>query len=287
MVTVMHNLIDLDSIAKNEKLPRSTILRCKTNNELQQRYYLYLPKSLSPSTPLMISVHGISRNARRHALRFSEYAEQYNVALLAPRFSHKHFPDFQRLGREKRGLRADHALHNTLNEVRQRTALTHSPLYMFGYSGGGQFVHRYAMAYPSNIAKIAIGAAGWYTLPDEQVTFPYGIAPNKRLADLTFKKKCFLRIPTGVYVGELDNARDTSLRQSQKLDLQQGITRIERAHHWIHAMRTAAQEHGYNTTYHIETLPQSDHSFSRSVKYGRLAERVFEFLFNENSPTKH
>ena len=275
----MRNIIEVEGNRDFHALPTGEVLRCRTSGELHQRYYLYLPDDFHKTTPLLVSVHGISRNARGHALRFADFAEHYGVALLVPRFNRRLFPDFQRLGREQRGLRADHALHAMLHEVSDLTGLDTQRIYMFGYSGGGQFTHRYAMAYPEQVVAIAIGAAGWYTLPDLQFKYPYGIAPNRRLPELRFNAEHFLRIPACAFVGEQDCKRDNALRQSSQIDALQGQTRLERARCWIASMREAALTYGYDTHYQMEVLPNSDHSFSRSVRFGGLGERVFRFLF--------
>jgi pimeloyl-ACP methyl ester carboxylesterase len=110
--------------------------------------------------------------AKDHALKFASFAERYGVVLVAPLFPKDRFGDYQRLGRNGRGERADQALNRILTEVGFLTGANIDKLYMFGYSGGGQFVHRYAMAYPQRTARIVVAAAGWYTFPDSAVNYP-------------------------------------------------------------------------------------------------------------------
>ena len=119
--------------------------------------------------------------------QFAYFAERYGVILVAPLFPKDRFCDYQRLGREGRGERADHALNRILAEVRLLTGTDINRLYMFGYSGGGQFVHRYALAYPERMARIVIAAAGWYTFPDQNVNYPRGIKKAKGLPDIHFE----------------------------------------------------------------------------------------------------
>jgi pimeloyl-ACP methyl ester carboxylesterase len=152
-------------------------------------------------------------------------------------------------------------------------------LYLFGYSGGAQFAHRYTMAYPERVASIVIGAAGWYTFPDPARTYPRGIRPSRALPDLRLDPQKFLKVPACVLVGERDITRDPQLRQNRRLDRQQGSTRVERGERWVAAMRRAAQAQGLGTRYQFELLPRSNHSFERSVRRGKMAGRVFRFLF--------
>ncbi|HHI76879.1 MAG TPA: hypothetical protein ENJ94_06875, partial [Gammaproteobacteria bacterium] len=48
---------------------------------------LYLPDAARPPRRLLVSVHGISRNAEEHLQEGLPLAAAYGVALLVPRFS--------------------------------------------------------------------------------------------------------------------------------------------------------------------------------------------------------
>jgi len=245
------------------------------NNAL--RYFLYVPSKGATNAPVLVSVHGISRNADKHARRFSRYAERHGVVVVAPLFDKQNYAGYQRLGLS--GNRADLALNQILDEVSELTQANVQKLYMFGYSGGGQFVHRYAMAYPHRVNSIVVGAAGWYTMPDSNQRFPYGLAPHPKLPDLTFSPCEFLRIPAYALVGEQDIMRDPALRQSKRLDQQQGYTRFERGERWVEAMKQAARQYGHETEFRFISLPKADHSFTRSIKAGGMADQVFNCLF--------
>ena len=258
----------------------------KPNNKVQERqlasnkalrYFLYVPLKVDKSTSVLVSVHGISRNAEKHARYFANYAERHGVVVVAPLFDKENFSGYQRLGLSNH--RADLALNEILSEVAELTQANVQQIYMFGYSGGGQFVHRYAMAYPQRVKAMAVGAAGWYTLPDANQRFPYGTAPHPKLPDLKFEPSQFLRIPAYILVGDLDTERDSTLRQSKKLDQQQGYSRFERGECWVKIMQNAAQQYEYNTEFRFISLPKSGHSFTRGVKTGGLAEQVFHCLF--------
>jgi len=261
-------------------LPTGTVLTRCLQIRPEQRYFLYLPrKKRFEDCRVFVSVHGISRNAKIHARFFAQFAEQYGVVLVAPLFDKALHPRYQRFGFD--GVRADIMLQYICSEVAQFTGADVSQLYMFGYSGGGQFVHRYAMAYPEQVAALAVGAAGWYTFPDPSRAFPYGIQPHHKLQDLHFDLERFLQIPATVFVGDRDIERDDALRKSQHLDIEQGDTRLSRGQRWIAAMQSAAEARGIKTRYQFESLPESDHSFSRCVRRGNLCGKVFQHLFGE------
>lgn len=243
-------------------------------------YFLYVPSGGSRGAPLLVSVHGISRNAREHVEVFAPWAERHRVVLLAPVLGRQMFPDYQRLGRLGRGRRADQALQQMVADARRVTAVSGERLHLFGYSGGGQFVHRYALAYPAQVAAYAAGAAGWYTLPDSRRGFPRGTQSSPDLPDLQFDLPAFLSIPGCVLVGERDVERDPELNTSASIDRRQGLTRVERGQRWVAAMERAARKQGVVGRFRFELLPGAGHSFTESVERGRLAERVFAWLFD-------
>lgn len=264
----LHRHIQVHQLAQNKAL----------------HYFQYTPSRVTANTQVLVAVHGISRNAQKQARLFAEQAERYNVLIIAPLFDQTHYAGYQRLGLS--GQRADLALNQILDEVASKTQVNTQKFSLFGYSGGGQFVHRYAMAYPERVKAMAIGAAGWYTLPNPQKRYPYGIAPHPKLPDLTFNAEQFLRIPAYVLVGEEDTLRDDALRKSKKIDQQQGFNRFERGQRWILAMQHAAQQKGLNTPYQFIALPNANHSFTRSIKTGGMAKQVFTALFGKKTTQK-
>lgn len=248
----------------------------------EQPYFLYVPPRSQAGAPVLVTVHGVSRNAEEHARRFKRLAKQYGVVLVAPLFPKERFPDYQRLGQSGKGERPDQVLRAILGEVGDLTGADVNRVYLFGYSGGGQFVHRYAMAYPDQVAAVAVGAAGWYTFPDPAARFPRGLKPRAKSLALRFEPEAFLKVPMAAFVGERDVRRGAArpeMKQSARVDAQQGWTRLERGHRWIEAMRTAAVAHRLTTPYQYEVLPHASHSFRASMKRGQLGQRAFVFLF--------
>jgi pimeloyl-ACP methyl ester carboxylesterase len=222
-------------------------------------------------------VHGISRNAEEQVHAFMADAEKNDTLLIAPLFDTERFRDYQRLGRAGRGPRADLALQRILREVALLTGANCSRPDLFGYSGGGQFVHRYAFAHPRLVRSAVLGAPGWYSLPNQKQRFPYGTARCKGLPGITFDSTDYLRVPFYTLVGELDHQRDHELNKKRRLDRRQGMQRIARGRNWTEAMRRAARRKGLATEYRFDLLPGADHSFSACIA-GGLSGQVFKFL---------
>ena len=116
-------------------------------------------------------------------------------------------------------------------------------------------------------------------MPDHKRRFPYGIRPTRQLTGVAFNPEEFLRVPMHVLVGELDVA-DKNMRHTERLDRQQGKTRLERAHNWVAAMRQAAVVYGLPPLVTIDAVADIDHSFKRFCRRGALPERVMSFLFD-------
>lgn len=239
---------------------------------------MYVPTSRTANAPLLVAVHGISRNAPQQAKLLAPHAERYATVLLAPHFDEERFGAYQRLGREQPGARADVVLDEMFQEIAWLAGAETAQIYLFGFSGGAQFAHRYAMAHPERVAHAVLVSAGWYTFPDPAVRFPYGLRPSRKHALITFDPEAFLRVPITVLVAQEDDS-NSSLRRTARCDAQQGVTRRERAHNWVNAMRAAAEAHNIEPVVNIEEFSGGNHSFKAFIQDERHASRLFDLLF--------
>jgi pimeloyl-ACP methyl ester carboxylesterase len=261
--------------------PGRVVLRSVSTNA-QHRYYQYVPVAPVPGRTL-VSVHGISRNARDHARLLAPLAERYGATVIAPLFDEAFYSDYQRLGRRGRGRRADLALNDILTDA--FGTATPPAIRLFGYSGGGQFAHRYTLAYPDRVAGLALAAPGWFTFPDPRRRYPYGLGSADGLSGVHFDPDRFLRVPTLVLVGAHDVERGASLRRSQRLDRDQGRDRVTRGRHWIGAMRREAQRRGFATRFLFECMPNTNHDFVSAMTRDAMGVAVFRFLFGDSPST--
>lgn len=256
------------------------IVSRKLINDSKQEYFLYLPRKRCIGRPIFITVHGVKRMAKEHAREFAPFADRHNVVLVAPLFPKNRFNDYQRLGFNGKSVRSDLALNRIIEEVVFLTGADTKKLYMFGYSGGGQFVHRYAMAYPQNLKRIVVAAPGWYTFPNHKIRYPRGIRKTRKLLDIAFDPAQFLSIPVCVMVGDKDIHRDAELNKSFRIDRQQGYNRLERGKTWVRSMENAARARNMNTKFDFQILSGCHHSFLKCMRKGQMGQRVFNFLFD-------
>lgn len=261
------------------KPPAGTVVTRKLIDDPKQEYFLYVPRKGCKGISVFITVHGVKRMAKEHAGEFAPFAERYGVVLVAPLFPKGRFCDYQRLGRNGKSVRADLVMNRIIEEVGFLTGADTDALFMFGYSGGGQFVHRYAMAYPQKPKRIVVAAPGWYTFPDYTANYPLGIKKVQGLGNVTFDPARFLSIPACVMVGERDVHRDAELNKSKRVDRQQGFNRLERGKAWARAMENAARARSLDTEFDFQVLPGCNHSFLKCMHRSQMGERVFTFLF--------
>lgn len=256
------------------------VLHLQSDSRPVLSYYLYRPRGHVDCGRILVSVHGVSRNAREHVDAFRAFADRYGVMLLAPVFSADAFRDYQRLGRAGIGPRADLALIRVLNELTVSLGIDTSRVDLFGFSGGAQFAHRFAYAHGQRLRRLVLGAAGWYTMPDPAVGYPYGTRSAKGLDGARLNPVAFARLPTLVLVGGMDDREDDDeLNRRRIVCDMQGLHRVERARRWADAMNKLARRTGRAGCVDLRVLPGVGHSFVEAVRTGRLGELVFEHCY--------
>jgi poly(3-hydroxybutyrate) depolymerase len=228
--------------------------------------------------PLAVCVHGYTRQPLDQLRAFAPLAVRLGFALALPLFDDRHHRRYQQLLHPRRGTRSDLALLHTLDAMADRHGVDASRLFLFGYSGGAQFVHRFAMCHPQRTAALAIGAAGWYTWPDTQHEWPLGLADAQARLGAPIDLERFLRLPMALWVGERDTGADEHLRDEPRLASLQGAHRLERARNWTDAVRGAGRVRGISNEVTVTVLPRVGHDFASCDRKGELAAHVMDFF---------
>jgi len=255
--------------------PNALCTRTRTSEGAPLDSHVYAPAGRRESLGTLISVHGVTRRAHEQFARWLPFAERLQLTLVAPRFGRDRFPGYQRLAGMKGGLPADLALRRLLDQLRNDRLVGAGPVFLFGYSGGAQFVHRFLLAHPDAADGAAVASAGWYTFPDRVTPFPYGLATSR--VPLASRLDAFLQKPLLVAVGEEDIQRDRQLRRRPWMDAWQGRTRVERAERWTEALRSEARRRGLGSRVSLCHLPGAGHSFTECMAAG-LGWQVAMFL---------
>lgn len=244
-------------------------LYLQLRGEPLREYFAFVPPGSEASPPLVL-VHGISRNVAQMILRFCAEAERRNVPLIAPLFRKASYGMYQQLLDRRSGARADEALFDILDDVEARWGVRAQQFHLFGFSGGGQFAHRFAYLHARRLLSCVPVSSGWYSWPDHQLKWPLGLleapAAQLNLAPLEL-------LPMHVLVGEWDTRLDEALRKGAAIEAVQGVSRLERAERFCAAMR----DRRANPNCTLTVLPGVGHSFDSACRAG-VVQLVFDLI---------
>lgn len=229
-----------------------------------------------PGQEVLVAVHGISRNAAEIAMRFAAHPAFAQMTIIAPLFSKESFGQYQQLETRKPGqTRADAALIGLLDVLAAELEAPTGQFRLFGFSGGAQMAHRFAMLHPQRVARLCVVSAGWYCLPRTDLAWPYGLGSADG-APLVGPE--FLDIPTTVIVGNRDTRVDGSVRQDPLILEHQGRNRLRRARSFVRAAGAFADSLGKSARPQLLTLHGMSHDFTQCVAEGDLVEIVAQNL---------
>lgn len=241
-------------------------------------YFAYVPRNVSATSPLMVTVHGIDRKALQHTVRFSRLAEALGFVVLAPLFSKARMPRYQRVARGPNGESPIEAFELTVDHFQRASGLQAAPIRLFGYSGGAQFAMRQVLLGSLPVARLALAAPGWFTMPDQTLEFPYGAAAGAASEGRQPDFGRLLATPTLLMVGGEDKRRDSSLNRDKIVERTQGRTRVERAQSWHEAMCADADRRGLPCLTELRVLPGAPHDFDENMQNYGLGDIVAEWL---------
>lgn len=112
-------------------------------------FCMYVPDSYDEHSherwPLVVAVHGTLRESQVMRNRFARFAEQRRAIVLSPLFpagigNPLDVDNYKLI--EYRGIRFDRILLAMIDQVAAIYRLDTERVLMYGFSGGGQFVHR-------------------------------------------------------------------------------------------------------------------------------------------------
>ena len=169
---------------------------------------LYVPKSASASerSPLLVLIHGTTR---RDWMResFGDFAERTGTVLLLPLFPvGAAAPDdvhgFKWIDAHE--VRHDLLLLDMIDQAAGIWPLATHRFALFGYSGGGQFAHRFLYLHPHRLRALSIGAPGNVTLPDLVRFWPAGLRGIEERFGVEFDAGAVQAVPLHLVVGGAD-----------------------------------------------------------------------------------
>jgi poly(3-hydroxybutyrate) depolymerase len=228
------------------------------------RVYTYRPRKCDTPCPIVFVMAGMKRDASRYRDYWELQADRYNVMIVAPEFSHEHWPKAAAYnlgdvaGQDDREKWAFSAIEHLFDEVRDGQ----QDYRIFGHSAGAQFVQRMALFRPDSRASVMVAAnPGWYTMPEWRRdkaadAFPYSLVGAKA-GEAEVKRALARRFV--LLLGAKDNdPDDENLNQSAGAK-RQGETRVERGENFFKSATAASQVLGTRLAWELVEIPDVAH----------------------------
>lgn len=223
-------------------------------------YCLYVPTTYAEhetkSYPLIVVVHGTERGAQAYRDAFADFAEQHEAIVLAPLFpcgivesgleyhNYKfiHFHD----------IRFDLVLLAMIEELGEMYRIDAGRFLLFGFSGGGQFAHRFYYLHPERLLGVSIGAPGWVTLLDEERDWWVGVRDLEHQFGVRPNMQSLRDVPIQLVAGSDDiETWDVIIPKGSRYWMpganDAGRTRLDR----LAALRDTFEQHGLTVRHDI------------------------------------
>ena len=139
-------------------------------------------KRHTPDSPVIFALHGVNRNLAYTLQTWTPLADRLGFLLVVPSFDNRRFPGTfsYAQGGVTNGRLPRWSSYNAIlpifAEVSRHYGVKRTGFRIYGHSAGAQFLHRFLYFHPeAPVERAVISMAGWYTLPDEDVRWPYGL----------------------------------------------------------------------------------------------------------------
>lgn len=156
-------------------------------------YYVYTPATLDPQKTywLVVGVHGYKSNGK-NAAGLAGWADQHDCIVVGPSFPNE--------GYQTMDHRSDEQLLAVFRELSKSYKL-HPKLYIFGFSGGAQYAHRFMMRYPQLVVGCSAHSAGtwatgspWHSVNPKASHIPFVMSCGENDTAKSFEGAAYPRI---------------------------------------------------------------------------------------------
>ncbi|MET1043263.1 MAG: hypothetical protein ABWX59_03950 [Microbacteriaceae bacterium] len=231
------------------------------------RVWYSAPEGSLADADILIVMHGAQRDGKDYRADWLPLLKGTNTLLLVPEFSEREYRGVEayNLGRtvNRDGDLRPHdewsfgAIEQLFDFVVDEVDSSATDYALFGHSAGAQFVHRFVEFMPKARVRVAVAAnAGWYTVPDDSIEFPYG-TEDAPIAASEMRAAFAHRLIVLLGLDDTD-PRDDLLQRDRNTD-KQGKTRLARGKHFFEQARTVADEDSAPFNWQLRTVPGVAH----------------------------
>lgn len=250
-------------------------------NDDSLRLYYYRPHGWTEANDVFIAFHGFGRDGGSYAKALRKMADERNMMIVCPEFTEKKYPGAEWYqeggfmdgnGEVRVKERQTFSAASRVVEAVRTRARTKGKVILFGHSAGGQFVHRLSLFHElDGVDVIAVANSGWFTMPDGEIEYPYGIK-NTGITDEELAR-AFAR-PVVLFMGSDDVERKPPFRATPEADAQ-GLNRMERCKNYFNRCKGKAEELGVPFNWKLEIVEGVAH---QGVK---MAEGAVAYIAKE------
>ena len=173
-------------------------------------YCLYVPPEIAEHTAapdLVVMIHGTKRTFTSYRDQLAEFGRWNHCIVLCPLFPAGVLGDGNRNGFKhlrEGDIRYDRILLGMVEEVEQTYDQRFDRMGLAGYSGGGQFVNRFALLHPHRLWAASIGAPGSVTVLDTARDWWVGTRDAEQQFGSVVDIPALRRVPIQIVVGAAD-----------------------------------------------------------------------------------
>jgi predicted esterase len=211
--------------------------------------YVYIPTNAATRGPLqvLVTVHGMGGDGTVFCQPLINRAEQDGWILISPTYHYR--DNFNPVTVREDDTELIPRLKVYLDNLPAKTGLPiRDKVLLYGFSRGGQIVHRFAEFYPEKTLAVAVFAAGTYTLPvssmkmngtQTTLDLPFGVADVQQYTSTPFNLDAFKKIPFFIGVGGAD---DHAGDAPPAWDPYVGSTRLARSQNFAYALQNLGMD---------------------------------------------
>jgi poly(3-hydroxybutyrate) depolymerase len=245
----------------------TTVYACSADPRFS--YSLYVPRRLGrmdrSRTTILVSMHGTGRMMELYRDMFAEFAEYNNCIVLAPLFPANVRGDGNMSGYKflrEGDIRYDHILLSMVDEVAARYGVPSARFFLFGFSGGGHFTHRFTLLHPGRVRAASVGAPGVVTLADGGKPWWVGTSGAEAFFGTPVDLAALKGLPMHFTVGGADTETwEITIHEGDRPYMpginDAGANRIER----ITSLRESFRAHGALTR--LDIVPGETHDVTK------------------------